>query len=107
MLKHVNQTTFSTGIHTLYNTNSMHDSYFKQVTMKIQRLPAVKGQILSFSFDIAYTAVTNSKKNLFSFQDILQLPNTSEFIECINCQSSKIYLALKDEPKLKLLYEQS
>ena len=94
MVKHLNETVFSSGVHTLFDSEAFHDTYYKQVTMVVEKLsPPEGGTLLSLNWKIAYVAKTQSKTP--SFADVLQTKKSS-FCHCLNCDSSRIVLVGPD-----------
>ena len=48
MLKHLNETVFQSGIHSLYSSEAMHDTYYKQMTLVIEKRITVDGEASLF-----------------------------------------------------------
>ena len=104
MFKALNMTVFQSGLSTLYSTEAMHDSYYKELTMKISKTE----DVLRLSFDLVYaTQVSGKQQRADNFVDILQLGKrgTTEFLECFNCKDSKVFRATEDGKET--LYEKS
>ena len=107
MLKHLNETVFQSGIHTLFSSEAMHDTYYKQVSMIIEKTKPVEfegGEVLTLKWQISYVAKSKSKKSL-SFAKVMQTKKT-ELAHCLNCDSSRILLAGRDG-QMKTLYSLS
>ena len=56
MLKHLNETLFQSGINTLYSSEAMHDTYYKQIGLVIEKtVPLAEDvEMLKLKWDIAY-----------------------------------------------------
>ena len=75
LLKHLNETVWNSGLHTLYSSEAFHDTHYKQVSMVLQKeYPAEGGQILHLSQKIAYvTKQQKDTKKPITFQKMLNL----------------------------------
>ena len=55
MLKHLNQTVFQSGIHSLYSSEAMHDTYYKQATLIVEKQVSLDGHTsLHMHWKLAY-----------------------------------------------------
>ena len=63
MLKHLNETAFQSGVHTLFSSDAMHDTHYKHSSIVIEKTnPVEGGEILHLKFDVAYMVQPSKKK---------------------------------------------
>lgn len=58
MLKHLNETLFYSGINTLFSSDAMHDTFYKQISMTIEKTNPIASdaEMLTLKWDISYVA---------------------------------------------------
>jgi len=55
MIKHLNETMFQSGVHTLWSSEAMHDTNYKHVNMVIEKTQTIEGEtVLSMKWKLAY-----------------------------------------------------
>ena len=63
MLKHLNETAFQSGVHTLFSSDAMHDTHYKHSSIVIEKTnPVEGGEVLHLKFDVAYMVQPSKKK---------------------------------------------
>ena len=65
MLKHLNETVFQSGVHTLLTSEAIHDTYYRQVSMVIEKTHPIESdgdEVLTLNWQISYIAKPKSKK---------------------------------------------
>ena len=88
MLKHLNETLFYSGVNTLFSSDAMHDTFYKQVSMTIEKTNPIASdaEMLTLKWDISYVAQTKTKRST-SFAKVLQTKK-AQLPHCLNCDSS-------------------
>ena len=62
LLKHLNETVYSSGVRSLYSSKTMHNTFYKQASWIIEKTyPREGGQTLRLSWRVAYVAETGSE----------------------------------------------
>jgi len=55
MVKHLNETVFQSGVHTLWSSEAMHNTSYKHVNMIIEKTRTVEGEtVLTMKWKLAY-----------------------------------------------------
>lgn len=92
MMKHLNETVFQSGIHTLWNSVAMHNSDYKHVTLVIEKTKTLEGDsLLTMTWKHAYAAKSSKGSQFFA-----ESFKRRELVPCINCVSSDIFLVKGD-----------
>lgn len=105
MFKHLNMTNYQSGLRTLFNSEIMHDSHYKQVSLEIVKERLANGEEkLATRWKIAYVTERNTKDFSSPFESILQ-SKVDHIVPCANCDRSSIKIHTGDKGNSPLVYE--
>ena len=100
MMKHLNMTNYESGFRTLFNSEIMHDSHYKQVSFIVEKQKGEDGaEVLTTRWKIAYVTERNTKDFNTDLEAILQ-SKVDSLIPCANCDQASIlvHTSSKDSP---------
>lgn len=105
MMKHLNMTNYASGLRTLFNSEIMHDSHYKQVSFAVEKQKGENGgEVLTTRWKIAYVTERNTKDFNSDLEAILQ-SKVDSLIPCANCDNASILLHTSSKDSPHLIYE--
>ena len=104
-MKHLNMTNYQSGLRTLFNSEMMHDSHYKQVSFVVEKQKGENGgEVLTTQWKIAYVTERNTKDFNTDLEAILQ-SKVDSLIPCANCDQASILVHSNSKDSPHLIYE--